>query len=158
MKYFLIAAALFFSVTTLAQTSVTTLRFEFYIKNTDGAKIVICKLFDKTDLLTNDTIAFIKMQFRDDDKSGNNGYIILSGQKEVDDFAGCLTTALNKYSIPETYESPSGKFRIEVKNVTEFKKNTYRLYVCETLGGNARISLLQREATALLNWLESVTM
>jgi len=99
MKYFLIAAALFFSVTTLAQTSVTTLRFEFYIKNTDGAKIVICKLFDKTDLLTNDTIAFIKMQFRDDDKSGNNGYIILSGQKEVDDFAGCLTTVLTAFII-----------------------------------------------------------
>jgi hypothetical protein len=58
----------------------------------------------------------------------------------------------------ETYKSPAGKFSITVDCETDYRKNVYRLYVCETLGGNARVSLLEREVTELLNWLESVTM
>jgi hypothetical protein len=159
MKLLLIVFAFLSNISAIAQTNVTTVRDEYFIKSDDYKKKLIGKVFDVYDLISNDTTSFVKIQIKDEFKVGNNGYIFLSNQNEVNSFIKDLNISLSKLTNNEVYESAIGKYKTEVK-VVKNKKNDvyYAIILNETLGGKAYVSLNESEASSFLEWLKNIKL
>ena len=149
---------LLLSVNTMSQTNATMVRGEYVIKGEYNKRKIVGRIYDKINLISNDTLSFVKMQIKDEYKSGNNGYIYLSNQNEVDKFIKDLNICISKLVNNEVYETPAGKYKLEVKVVRIKKGVAYAIILNETIGGNAYVSLNESETNLLLGWLKNIKL
>jgi hypothetical protein len=116
-------------------------------------KTITAKLFDQINLITNDSTSFVKLQFSDENKVNNNGYVFLSNHKELDSFISDLKNAIE---CSNYFESKIGKYQIiaNIKVTPRKTKKTISIY--ETIGGSAYIFLNIEASKKLLNWLSNL--
>jgi flagellar basal body rod protein FlgC len=170
-----------FGMSAMAQKAqVTKVLSTCQIKNQDEnnyTRKLTCKFINKVNAIKNENLTFISIGFDDEGKAGNNGYVFLSNQAELDTFIIDLKSARSKFDNnnetledKKTFQSKEilqinkPKYKIEIitkitnTSISKKGKVYFELHICETVTGDgtAYMRLSTDNIQDLLNWLETL--